>query len=245
MSRQSVSPHRRVLQTTSKTLAEYSYTLEVTAPIRGTNIYETLCPHGSHVFVDVDPIPAREKSHPKSQALDDLIGLAEQCCEHMTGYVIIHPETTVVKHVSGEVYYLPGQGRTNIRIAPLLTLEEITADPINSGLNADRVTVSILEKMLVHVYSTQEEYDSAHKRNAEIARKYFHSQTEMLDSAVEKAQLYRSKMLTSPGDANHGKSLAVAIETLERLHTHSTLIKSHLNNLDSLYATLEAIHSDM
>lgn len=244
MSRASTSS-RRLTHSASKTLAEYSYTLEVSTPIRGTNIYEAVCPHGSHVFVDTDPGVTREASSSDIQTVNDLVAMAEECCEHITGYVIVHPQTTVVKHINGKTYYLPGQGRNTIRVAPLLTLEEIKADPINSGLNADRVSASIFEKMLIHVYDTHESYEDQHIRNAELARQYFHRQADMIDSVVEKAQMYRSKMLTEPGDTTHAKNLTGAIVVLEQLHTHSTLIRSHMESLNSLYDTFGAIHADI
>lgn len=237
-------PVRR--ETSIERVSSYNYSYEADVkPLKGTNIYETVSPHGSHVFVDMGDKRKREAPKSPSPALQRVLELAEESCYHMTGYIVIHPESVVVKHVSGETYSIPSLESNKIRVVPLLTITEIEQDPEHSSLNADKVSTAIMSKMLIFTHETMEEYDKLHTSIAQAARRYFELHSEVLDNSVINARNTRNAMLSGQGNTDHRKTMTESISSIEHAHTHAVEIQSRTESLRTLRNMFEILYREL
>lgn len=231
-------------------LEKHNYILRSESPLEGTTcIYETIGPFGSHVFVNMDANNEVAQSvmtvDQSDVQLQHDISLADECCEHLTGYVIIHPRCTVVNHVGTTGYILPAAKTRTIRIVPLLTIKEIEADANNAAINADKVSTMLFSNMIINVCSEMTDYDNRNREALKSATDYFHKQSPILDDAVLQARSARELMIAEPNVHDHKILLADAINTLEMLHDHSITIQAHRKAITEACESFKLLHKDL
>jgi len=236
---------KRTFTHVKEQLTKWGYTFQSDTPLKDTSIYETIGPYGSHVFINIYPVPD-DKIVKKTSAVSDLQSamiVADKCCRHLVGYVILHKNATVIKTVGGTKQFLPAVSGTILRIVPLLSIDEIEADNYNSALNADKASTEIFDHMIVQVCDQMEQCDSEHVQAMEAASAYFHKQSSILDNLVSGVREARSHMLAEP-QGKHSHSIHTHITALEQLHDHSITIERTREHMRKITESFRRMHDE-
>lgn len=237
-------PRSRNVTTNLKTLSEHEYKLEANVPLTGTSIYKAVSPHGSHVYVEMEPTTLNN-SHQASREVQDLIEIAEECCNHLTGYVIVHSTCLVIKRLGGVAVHCKGAFEKTIRIVPLVSFQEIVDDSSHAALNCDTAMSAILNKMLARSHDAIEKYNEVHVKAASRIREYMKHYCSYLDSATEDARHARTKMFEGNNDEDQRTAIVKASATLEQLHTHSIVLEGHHQTLNDLLSSFDNLHMEL
>lgn len=243
-------------QKPAQRLSKYGYKLVSSETIEGTFIYETIGPHGSYVYVSVPPsnqseyisnkaqVTTKLKKGIRTQDIQSAIKVAETSCQYLTGYVILHSSVVVVKPISEQAQYINTAAHNKLRIAPLLTIQEIEQDSESSATNSDNASALIHGTITLGICEKMEEYDRECTKAVEEARKYFDTHCTLFDDTVNKAREIRTKMVFNE-DGTHATDLSDRVTALETLHQHSIKISKACEYMRKTSEMYKELHKEI